>query len=285
MLRKLRSMIPKRAMRFTALILPLLFSPAFAWDQLPNKPITDCAADLPFGVPSVSTPNTTLECRQGYALQHDNVAKIPVWVGWTLTPEESTGCVERTDSFVADASIPAGSRAEVSDYAHSGYDKGHLAPDGDMSYSTQTEHESFLMSNMSPQLPSLNRGAWKRLESQERDWALSRKHNLTIYAGNIYKVGKSPTIGANKVVIPDALYKIIIDDVTGEVQAFYFSNLAGQPSEFLPISVTVSELERKTGISFPVPAGYSKDSIAFLGWPSSPASVIDAKRLLCKAKR
>lgn len=267
-------------------LLSLLSVPliAGAWDQQPSRPIQDCAGDLPFGVPQVSTPNTALECRKGYALQHDNVAKIPIWVGWTLSPGETKGCIDRTDSFAADSSLPTGSRSEVSDYAKSGYDKGHLAPDGDMSYDEQTEHESFLMSNMSPQLPSLNRGAWKRLESQEREWALGRKHSLTIYAGNIYKVGKSKTIGSDKVVVPDALYKIIIDDVTGEVLAFYFPNVAGQPDEFMPVTTTVAELELKTGVMFPMPIGYDKSSFAFVSWPRTPG-IIDVKRTICKIKQ
>jgi endonuclease G len=256
---------------------------AVAWDQRPSRPIEECRGDLPFGVPSTSTPGTTLECRKGYALQHDNVAKIPIWVGWTLAPDETTGCFERSDSFTADTTLPAGSRSEVSDYAHSGYDKGHLAPDGDMSYDEQTEHESFLMSNMSPQLPSLNRGAWKRLETQEREWSLGRKHNLTIYAGNIYKVGKSKTIGADAVVVPDALYKIIIDDTTGEVLAFYFPNVPGQPDELMPVMTTVAELELKTGVSFPVPAGYVKSSFSLVTWPRTPVGFLDVKRKICKA--
>jgi endonuclease G len=255
-----------------------------AWDQRPNRPINECAKDLPFGVPIVSTPNTTLECHEGYALQHDNSAKIPVWVGWTITPEETVGCVARTDSFAADLILPKGQRSEVSDYVRSGYDKGHLAPDGDMSYDALVERESFLMSNMSPQLPSLNRGAWKQLESQTREWALLRNHNLTVYSGNVYTLGKSKTIGENRVVVPDALYKIIIDDVTGEVLAFYFPQEESKSIDSSLRVTTVAEIERYTGVYFPVPAGYNKNSVTFIIWPRSPLNIIGAKRSTCKSK-
>ena len=263
----------------------LLTTNAWAWDQRTNNPITACADELPFGIPIVTTPNTTLECREGYALQHDNAAKIAIWAGWTLPPEETIGCNPREDAFVADQSLPKGARAEPGDYAKSGYDKGHMVPDADLSWSKITSLESFLMSNMSPQFPNLNRGAWKILEAQTRAWAWSRKHPLTIYSGNIYKLGVSKTIGENKVVVPDALYKIIIDNVTGETLAFHFPNIEKQSTDIASHLTTVAELERMTGIIFPVPANFNKSSVTFLLWPGSQGEVTDAKKSACKVKR
>ena len=268
-------------------LIPLLAAPfvAHAWDQKPNKPISECLSELPFGVPTVSTPNTTLECHEGYALQHDNAAKIALWAGWTLKPEETIGCNPREDAFVADAALPKGSRAEPGDYSKTGYDKGHMVPDADLSWSKQTSLESFLMSNMSPQLPNLNRGAWKQLEAQTRAWAWSRQHSLTIYSGNIYKLGVSKTIGENKVVVPDALYKIIIDDVTGEVLAFHFPNVDKLPTDINQRVTTVAEIERLTGIIFPMPTGYDRNSIIFFIWPGGQGEVAEAKKSACKVKR
>ena len=262
----------------------LLPNIASAWDQRPNSPISECADELPFGVPSSSKPNTTLKCTEGYALLHDNNAKIPVWAGWTLTPDEAVGCIPRDDGFVADAAIPSGMRSEPGDYVKTGYDKGHIVPNADLSWSKQTMYESFLMSNMSPQLPSLNRGAWKQLESQTRDWAWGRQHNLTVYAGNIYTLGKSKTVGENKVVVPEALYKIIIDNVTGEVMSFYFPNTEKNPSGIEQFSTTVAEIERKTGVTFPVPVGYNKESVTFMVWPRGQVSILTAKKTTCSVK-
>jgi len=257
---------------------------AFAWDQRPNSPISECSDELPFGVPVSSKPNTTLRCTEGYALLHDNEAKIAVWAGWTVTPQEAVGCVPREDGFVADVSIPVGMRSEPSDYVKTGYDKGHIVPNADLSWSKQTMLESFLMSNMSPQFPSLNRGSWKQLESQTRDWAWSRGHNLTVYAGNIYTLGKSKTVGVNRVVVPDALYKIIIDDVTGEVMSFYFPNAEKNSGSIEQFSATVAEIERKTGVTFPMPAGYSRESAALTVWPRGQVSTLTAKKTTCSVK-
>ena len=62
--------------------------------------------------------------------------------------------------------------ATPADYRNSGYDRGHLCPAGDMAFSEIAMSESFYMSNISPQVPSFNRGIWKTLEQKVRDWSL-----------------------------------------------------------------------------------------------------------------
>lgn len=267
-----------------AILFSLVF-PALAFDQKPNKPIGECAAELPYGVPVLENTNTTIRCTTGYAFQHDNVAKISAWSAWTLTPDESVGCYPRTDVFEADQALPKGQRSEPSDYNKSGYDRGHMVPDGDLGYSLQTEYESFLMSNMSPQLPNLNRGVWKYLESSTRAWAWGRKHNLTIYSGNIYSLGLSKTIGENKVVVPDFLYKIVIDNVTGEVMAFSFPQVEKQEINLKARLTSVRAIEKATGITFPVPSGADKDAVARDVWQGDIGDVMAAKKTSCKVKK
>ena len=272
----------KRILLATLLLIPLT---SLAWDQKPNKPIEQCSTELPWGAPQSSKQNATLTCKEGYALLHDNAAKIPVWVGWTVTPTDTVGCVPRKDAFVADEALPKEGRATPGDYAKSGYDKGHLVPDADLSWSLQTEQESFLMSNMSPQLPNLNRGVWKGVEANTRAWAWGRKHDLTVYAGNIYEVGKSKTIGDSKVVVPEALYKIIIDNVTGESMAFIFRQVEKQPSDPLPSAVSISAVEAATGVNFPVPPGVDKGSVTKALWPVDVGGHSKAKKETCKVKQ
>ena len=262
----------------------LLLSPdtAQAWDQKPNLPIAECTDDLPYGIPQALKENSVLRCTGGYALLHDNDARIAAWAGWTIAPDEALGCVPRDDGFVGDLAVPKISRAEPGDYARSGYDKGHIVPNADLSWSKQTMLESFLMSNMSPQLPNLNRGAWKYLETNERAWAWFRKNSITVYAGNIYKVGVSKTIGANKVVVPEALFKILIDDSSGEVMAFIFPNVAKQEIDLNSRLVSVSQVEAATGIIFPVPTGFDKNVVGPV-WPD-PGDTTSAKKASCSVK-
>lgn len=240
-----------------------------------------CADELPWGVPSSEKKNTTLRCLEGYAFLHDNDARISPWVAYTLSPEEALGCFPRTNAFVADSSLPKGQRAETSDYAKSGYDQGHLAPDGDMSWGLQVEYESFLLSNMSPQVPNVNRGAWKYLETTVRAWTWEKKHSFSVYSGNIYSPA-SKKIGKNLVVVPDRLFKIATDLSTNEVWAFIFPNEGKIPSDSKLYLTSVSEIEAQTGITFPLPSGTDKKLVQKDLPPPNMGGLTSAKREACK---
>lgn len=256
---------------------------SYAAEQRAPLPAAQCAQHVPFGQPVVTKPDAALICRQGYFLYHDNQAKIPAWVAWNITPEHVNGCIARTDAFATDQSVPAGKSATPADYAGSGYDKGHLANDAHQSWDLAVEKESFLMTNMSPQLPGLNRGIWKLLETATGAWTFSRQHTLIIYAGNVYNTSASTTkkIGAGGVVVPDALFKIVIDKNTNEVFAFLFPHKENQGNDLSVVQVTVADVEKASGITFPLPAGASKTTKAAL-WPVDFKAVADNKKSICK---
>lgn len=243
-------------MRLTTVLFLLLTGCAFASDQAPPKKVESCAAEVPYGMPSVQKDHTII-CRTGYVLSHDPEAKIPAWVAWTLVQPDSLSCLPRNDAFATDQSLPEGKRATPQDYAGTGYDQGHLAPNAEMSYDPQVARESFLMSNMSPQLPQVNRGAWKTLESTERSYVYNTGHAVTIYAGNIY-TKESKTIGKNKVVVPDKLFKIIVDNTDKVSYAYIMPNIVNIEQDFNKYQVTVAEVEKATSTIFPVPDDKSK---------------------------
>ena len=224
---------------FLTFILSLASIQSFAFVQAPPKPLAACSAMAPYGFPSAGK-GTTSFCRTGYATEYDSAAKIPQWGVYTLTPAQTEGCVPRSNAFAADASIANG--ATPQDYNGTGYDKGHNIPDGDQSYTTQTEYESFLMTNMTPQLPGLNRGIWKLLESSVRAWAMERNHNITVYAGPIYDIKTDKTIGKG-VVVPHAYFKIVIDQSTNEVLAYVFPQQGDLGNDLTKFQVTVAQAE------------------------------------------
>lgn len=99
-----------------------------------------------------------------------------------LTGDRVNGTIGRTDNFRPDPLVETGS-ASLADYKGSGYDRGHLAPAGDMKWSQKVMSESFFMSNMSPQTPGFNRGIWRSLESLVRTWAAE---NEDIYVVSLF---------------------------------------------------------------------------------------------------
>ena len=261
------------------LLVALLFSLAsihtYAWQQQAPKAVEACASMAPYGWPSNGKGTAGL-CRNGYATVYDAAAKIPVWGVYTLTPAHTMGCVVRSNGFAADASIKGG--ATPADYDGTGYDKGHNAPDGDMSYDQQVEWESFLMTNMTPQLPGLNRGIWKLLESSVRAWAYERNHNITVYAGPIYSM-TDKTIGKG-IIVPHAYYKIVIDQQTNEVLAYVFPQQGNLGNDLTKFQVTVAQAEAQSGLTFPVPQGTDKNSKT-TQWPVDFGKFTSAKKATC----
>lgn len=141
----------------------------------------------------------------GYAEAHEQAA----WVAYELTPEEVGVNLAREGNFREDPLVLTGS-ASLNDYRGSGYDRGHLAPVGDMNFDSVAMEESFYMSNISPQKRAFNGGIWSRLENQVRTWA-TEKGGLYVVTGPV--LGQAPrSVGENQVTVPDFFYKVLLDE-------------------------------------------------------------------------
>lgn len=171
------------------------------------------------------------------------------WVAYRLTDSMcNNNREERSNDFRVDKNIKTGS-ASPDDYKKSGYDRGHLCPAGDMSWSNLTMSESFLMSNMSPQAPKFNRGIWKILESDVREWAKKNKEIFIVTAGVLQE--NLETIGENKVSVPKYYYKVILDYRLPDYKAiaFVLPNDGSTESVF-NYAVSIDSVEHLTGIDF-----------------------------------
>jgi endonuclease G len=218
-------------------------------------------------------------CRQAYLVGYDVSAKIPKFVTYVLLPQNAVGCVVRTNSFSTDISIRNG--ATPQDYTNSNYDKGHMAPDGDLSWDPQVEHESFLMTNMSPQAGSFNRGIWNLLENTIRNWAVLSHQQYTIYVGSVYN-STDVKIG-NGVIVPHAFYKIVINDQTKEIAGWYFPHVAPYPdlgNDLTQYRMGVAAIETQANVKFAFPKD-GKELAVGKEWRTNHLAVIEAKRIKC----
>lgn len=199
--------------------------------------------DTPDGVPEQMLRRT------GYTASYNKATKLPNWVAWHLTADRTTGPAKRSGvDFQADMDVPA-PRAEDSDYYGSGYDRGHMCPAADNKYSEKAMEESFLFTNMCPQNGNLNRGDWNEMEQACRRWA-KEYGGVYIVCGPILYKGKHKTIGKNKVVVPEAFFKVVLR--TGEnpkAIGFIYKNAEGNRPKGDYVN-TVDEVERITGIDF-----------------------------------
>jgi endonuclease G len=268
-------------MKKLLILLTLLSTQAFAWDQRPPLPVQACQVHSPYGWAQTARTAAPI-CREAYLVAYDAPAKIPAYVAYTLTPPNALGCFPRTNAFVADASLN-GTGARPDDYAGTGYDKGHAAPDGDLSWSQIVEYESFLMTNMYPQHGSLNRGIWKLLETSVRGWAVQTNQSYTIYVGAIYGTS-NPTIGKG-VIVPHGYYKIVINQQTGQVAGWLFPhtkpyvNLGNDLTKF---RAPIAQIQEYAGVKYAFPAN-AKELAPGQEWPVNYGDLTKAKRAKCGA--
>lgn len=194
------------------------------------------------------TPEQILK-RTGYVASYNKVTLLPNWVAWHLTAERTEGSAKRSGvDFAEDTEVPE-PRATDWDYYNSGYDRGHMCPAADNKWSKKAMEESFLFTNMCPQNGNLNRGDWNEMEMACRKWA-KKYGDLYIVCGPILYKGKHKTIGKNKVVVPEAFFKVVLrtgDDP--QAIGFIYKNTSGNRPKDSYVN-TVDEVERITGIDF-----------------------------------
>jgi endonuclease G, mitochondrial len=183
-------------------------------------------------------------CYSGFALKHSGITRTPLYSAEHLTRDRLAQAkgMKRNSKFYPDPNLPVSERAELRQYARSGYDRGHVAPSGDMP-DEQSQQESFSLANMVPQVPENNRGVWEGIESAVRKLAKDRG-DLYVVSGPIYQGDNILRIGG-AVMVPTQLYKAVYDPARQEAGAYLVDNAVGAQ----PVTISITELEKITGIS------------------------------------
>jgi len=127
--------------------------------------------------------------------------------------------IESRPRFEVDTELPVEHQVTYSDYTHSGYDRGHLAPDADFDYEIWDLMKVYKMSNIVPQDPNVNRYQWVKAEDEERN--LARKYG-TVNVINIVVFDENPEKIKGKVAIPKGFYKVLWN--TDVRECFYYDN-------------------------------------------------------------
>ena len=211
----------------------------------------DFVAPAPEGmeIPTVAAADNIIEY-QGYTVSYNTKTLIPNWVAYELTDEETRGDAGREDKvFSMDMSFK-GPQARREDYSKSGWTKGHMAPARDFSWSDDALTETFYFMNVCPQDETLNAKDWNFLEKKVRSWA--REYGkVWVVSGPIIGSNKYGTIGEDKVVVPDAFFKVVMvsQGALYSAIAFVMGNDA-QRYYLANCSMSVNELEHLTGLDF-----------------------------------
>lgn len=206
---------------------------------------------------NVSNADNYLMVNTAYALSYNNSRGTANWVAWRIT-ESDLGTADRQNNFRPDPNLPKNfTRVTPTDYTGSGFDRGHLCPSADRSGDIEANSQTFLMTNIVPQTPDLNRNVWERFESYSRELVKKGKVDLYVVAGVYGVKGKLK----NKVSVPTNCWKIIVAlppgaDVSAinektHVIAVDMPNAAGiANTDWRKFRTTIRAIEQKTGYNF-----------------------------------
>lgn len=186
-------------------------------------------------------------CMTPFAILYSGQRKTPVFVAQRLNRGmlEAARSIKRTDRFYEEARLPERERARLSDYRGSGFDRGHMAPAGDMHDETSMA-QSFSLANIVPQNARHNRGAWSKIEQDTRKYVQRAQGDVYIFTGPVYDE-QPQTIGENQVAVPAFLYKVVYDASTRKAWVHWHENSetarAGPP-------ISYEEFVQRTGLHF-----------------------------------
>ena len=210
--------------------------------------LSQCSQSFYGGVyPEFTNPklsnNTQALCMDGFAVMYSGVSRTPLWSAEYLDRKrlQQAKEIDREDSFHEESRLPKSMRAKLSDYSGSGYDRGHLAPNGNMANRSQ-QYDSFSLANIAPQSPRNNRYIWRNIESATR--------YLTQQYGEVYTItgvaftSKKTKQLADRVLVPSHFFKAVYIPASNQAGVYYAPN---DESERIEV-ISVDELTAKIGI-------------------------------------
>ncbi|AHJ11845.1 DNA/RNA non-specific endonuclease [Sulfurospirillum multivorans] len=209
------------------------------------------------GIPTAATQNasyTRIFRNRAYMVGYSDLKGNPLWVVYQLTlAKENAPHLKRPDGFHADWRNVG--LITSSDYTNSGYDRGHMAPNHAISilYGKEAQYETFLMTNITPQKPSLNQKLWQQLEEKELEMFAPKFKALWIYTGPLFDAKVTRLKSSYFVEIPDAFYKMYVgieEDGTLRALAFILPQNAKATDRLEKYAVSIDEVERRSGFDF-----------------------------------
>lgn len=230
------------------------------------------AAQLPWGVPAETAPTSheSLLVQRDYVIRYDADLRVPIFTAERLISSE-LGKVDRTDCFRADPRLGAADASAPADYSEPHYDQGHIAAFANHSSSAVNGNNSFIMSNMAPQICPFNRGIWQILEGIVRLWAADHSP-IYVISGSVFdRDGDGvrdaddaaqhmhSNNGHERVAVPSAFYKIITYRQPGgrlatlSIMMPHDSSNPDGPAALAYLQAhvtTLAAIERVTGLDF-----------------------------------
>lgn len=191
----------------------------------------------------------------GFIVGYSDIRGNPLWTEYAIYPvDESIPSLPRPSHFKTD--WRAINRVKHDSYTKSGYDRGHNAPNYAIShlYGKEGQSDSFLMTNISPQTPKLNRQFWQRLEEVEVKYFTKLADKVWVITGPVFTGSTERLSSSWRVEIPDAFYKIYITQAKRnqdfKVLAFLVPQTVKGNEPLAQFVTSIDNIEAQTGLDF-----------------------------------
>jgi len=225
------------------LILALTLFSSLAWAN--PCPTTQ---HLAFNIKDNNEQVDQILCKRGFVVGYSYYYKAPMYVAYKLDGESvAVNSGRGGNPFEEDEAIPREFRATLWDFKYSGYDRGHMAPRAALDGSDELRDETFLLSNMTAQAPSLNQRGWADLEEYVRFLAVTYK-TIYVVTGSIFD-GDNKTIGRG-VYVPSHLYKVIYVPSLNSMLGFIIENSDFDIEGLKVKQAKINEIENRAGFDF-----------------------------------
>jgi endonuclease G len=202
-------------------------------------------------------------CFNGFTLLHSGVVRQSLYSSEHLTRErvEKAASLPRIDSFHVEQRLNPEERSELKDYAKSGYDRGHLSPNKDMS-DTEMQSESFSLANMIMQNPNNNRNLHEGIEEVVR--SMARQYNEVYVSTGPAWIG-SPLKQVGNLIVATNVWKAVYIPSNGAAAAYWEKNANGMDYEI----ISMAELTKRIGVDvFPFLTAQKKNTTMQLPSPT-----------------
>ena len=223
-----------------------------------DRELAGCRGVMAGGQPPAVADDPALRglCFEAFAVVHDASTRTPKVVLEAIDRASLTAAqgVPRVDNFYEEARLPAAERSQLADYRGSGYDRGHLAPAADMP-TVSASAQSFSLANIVPQVPAHNSGAWSRIESDTRSYAMRATGVVYVATGAVFDAGSASIGPGQRVQVPTVLFKLVHDPATGRSWAHWQQNAAATTAD---VPLTREELVQRLGYD-PMPGAAQPD--------------------------
>lgn len=212
-------------------------------------------------------------CFDGFTVMYSGMTRTPLWSAEHLTKDRLARAVQldRQNNFHEENQLPYDVRATLADYKGSGFDRGHLSPNGDMGSRAQ-QFNSFSLANIVPQNSYNNQNPWRLLEEATRE-LVKQEGEAYVITGAAFRGNQIRKIG--NVLVPSDIYKVVYfpnqnavgvyfspNDASGQVNVISLAELNTQIGLDLLPSLPLSVKEKRIDMPLSTKMGVRHGNIA-----------------------